>query len=104
MHRLSETKTWDPFPPSRHVEDGAHRRDANRAVGFSALGLGLAGMIELVLALFSGSVGLLADALHNLSDVSTSAVVFIGFSCPGDRPRQLIPMGLTEPRTLRVWG
>ena len=25
------------------------------------------------------SVGLLSDALHNLSDVSTSAVVFLGF-------------------------
>jgi cation diffusion facilitator family transporter len=79
MHRLSDAKTWDPFPPSPHLEDGAHRRDANRAVGFSALGLGLTGLIELLLALFSGSVGLLADALHNLSDVSTSVVVFVGF-------------------------
>jgi cation diffusion facilitator family transporter len=29
--------------------------------------------------LLSGSVGLLGDALHNLSDVSTSLVVFVGF-------------------------
>jgi len=31
------------------------------------------------MALLSGSVGLLGDALHNLSDVSTSAVVYAGF-------------------------
>jgi cation diffusion facilitator family transporter len=79
MHQLGDTKTWDPFPPHPHVDDQAHRRDANRAVGFSALGLGVAGFVELALALLSGSVGLLADALHNLSDVSTSLVVFVGF-------------------------
>jgi divalent metal cation (Fe/Co/Zn/Cd) transporter len=27
----------------------------------------------------AGSVGLLGDAIRNLSDVSTSAVVFVGF-------------------------
>jgi cation diffusion facilitator family transporter len=45
----------------------------------SAIGLGLTGLIELAIAVVSGSVGLLGDALHNLSDVSTSLVVFIGF-------------------------
>jgi Co/Zn/Cd efflux system component len=33
----------------------------------------------LLLALLTGSVGLLGDAIRNLSDVSTSAEVFIGF-------------------------
>ncbi|MEA2590412.1 MAG: hypothetical protein QOD62_243, partial [Actinomycetota bacterium] len=42
----------------------------------SAVGLALTGAIELVLALITHSVGLLGDALHNLSDVSTSALVF----------------------------
>jgi cation diffusion facilitator family transporter len=45
----------------------------------SAIGLSLTGLIEMAIALLSGSVGLLADALHNLSDVSTSLVVFVGF-------------------------
>ena len=45
----------------------------------SAVGLALTGVVELVIALFTGSVGLLSDALHNLSDVSTSAVVLLGF-------------------------
>lgn len=60
-------------------EEREHRRQANRAVGVSALGLALAGLIELLLALLTGSVALLGDALHNLSDVSTSVVLFLGF-------------------------
>jgi cation diffusion facilitator family transporter len=60
-------------------DDAAHRRDANRAVGLSAAGLALTGVAELLLAVITGSVALLGDAIHNLSDVSTSAVVFLGF-------------------------
>ena len=59
--------------------DDAHRRAANRAVGWSAVGLGVTGLVELALALVTGSVALLGDAIHNLSDVSTSLVVFLGF-------------------------
>jgi cation diffusion facilitator family transporter len=62
----------------RHDEEG-DRRAARRAVTLSAVGLGLTGGVELLLALLSGSVGLLGDALHNLSDVSTSGVVLFGF-------------------------
>jgi divalent metal cation (Fe/Co/Zn/Cd) transporter len=61
-----------------HDEVG-HRRDANRAIGISAIGLALTGGVELALAVFTGSVALLGDALHNLSDASTSVVVFLGF-------------------------
>ncbi|HSZ30332.1 MAG TPA: cation transporter, partial [Pseudonocardiaceae bacterium] len=64
---------------SGQFDDSAERRLANRAVGVSAVGLAVTGLVELVIALITGSVGLLGDALHNLSDVSTSAVVFLGF-------------------------
>jgi len=77
MHLIGQTETWDAFPSSRH-DDTIDRRDANRAIGVSAVGLAVTGTIELLIALLSGSVGLLGDALHNLSDVSTSAVVFVG--------------------------
>src|SRR5258708_21094813 len=60
-------------------DDAVQRRDANRAVGLSAAGLALTGLAELLLAVLTGSVALLGDAIHNLSDVSTSAVVFLGF-------------------------
>jgi cation diffusion facilitator family transporter len=45
----------------------------------SAIGLGLTGLAELVIAVLTGSVGLVSDAFHNLSDVSTSLVVLAGF-------------------------
>jgi cation diffusion facilitator family transporter len=79
VHLLDQDQNWNPFPPVRHTDDEAHRHAANRAVGVSAIGLALTGLIELSIALISGSVGLLGDALHNLSDVSTSAVVVLGF-------------------------
>jgi cation diffusion facilitator family transporter len=79
MHGLAEGVGRDPFPPGTRRDDSGDRREANRAVGTSAVGLALTGLFELALALLSGSVGLLGDALHNLSDVSTSAVVFLGF-------------------------
>jgi cation diffusion facilitator family transporter len=79
MHLLEDVQTWDPFPDARRFDDTLDRRQAHHAIGVSALGLGLTGLIELAIAVITGSVGLLGDALHNLSDVSTSVVVFVGF-------------------------
>ena len=62
----------------RH-DEAEHRTAANKALLYSAIGLGAAGGIELLFAVFTRSVGLLGDALHNLSDVSTSLLVFLGF-------------------------
>jgi len=78
VHLLDETASGNSFSSRRH-DDAGDRRAANRAVGVSAVGLAVTGLLELVIALLSGSVALLGDALHNLSDVSTSAMVFIGF-------------------------
>ncbi len=66
------------FPLARVRDDADERRQANRAVVVSVVGLGVTGLVELLLAVLTGSVGLLDDAIHNLSDVSTSAVVFLG--------------------------
>src|SRR6202171_6144036 len=79
VHLLGDEEAWDPFPPTRHFDDATDRRDAHRAIAVSAVGLAITGLVELAVAVLSGSVGLLGDALHNLSDVSTSAVVFVGF-------------------------
>jgi hypothetical protein len=46
-----------PFPGSR--DDAGDRRAANRAVAASAIGLGATGLAELLLAVLTGSVGLL---------------------------------------------
>jgi Co/Zn/Cd efflux system component len=70
MHVISGVR--DPsvsFPLAAAVDDRDERHRANRAVAVSAAGLAVTGLVELVIALVSGSVALLSDALHNLSDV-----------------------------------
>jgi cation diffusion facilitator family transporter len=74
-------------------DDSAHRTDAHRAVVVSAVGLALTGSVELTLAVLTHSVGLLGDALHNLSDVSTSALVFVGFRVSKRPPTRAFPYG-----------
>ncbi|MDE2282883.1 MAG: cation transporter [Actinomycetales bacterium] len=78
MHGLGECQSGDPRPAAQVAREVVDRRDAHRAIAVSAAGLGVAGLIELAIAALSGSVGLLSDALHNLADVSTSLVVFLG--------------------------
>ena len=70
----------------------------------SAAGLGLTGLVELLLALLTGSVGLLGDAIHNLSDVSTSAVVFLGFRLSRRPPTEKYPYGLERAEDLAGIG
>ena len=89
----------------------AHRRAANRAVAISALGLAVTGGVELALALLTGSVALLGDALHNLADVSTSAVVFLGFHISKRPASRAYPYGYERAEDLAglgialvIWG
>jgi cation diffusion facilitator family transporter len=104
MHLLADDVTWDPFPPAGRVDDSVDRRDAYRAIGISAIGLALTGFIELPMALLTGSVGLLGDALHNLSDVSTSAVVFIGFRVSRRAASASHPYGLERAEDVAGLG
>ena len=85
-------------------DDAADRRAANRAVAVSAIGLGGTGLIELLLAVLTGSVGLLGDAIHNLSDVSTSAVVFLGFRLSRRPATERYPYGLERAEDLAGIG
>lgn len=80
-------------------------------MGLSALGLALTGAIELGLAVFTNSVGLLGDALHNLSDVSTSGLVFFGFRISKKPASTRYPYGLERAEdvaglgvALVIWG
>ncbi len=91
MHEYTGVR--EPASPVTDFDDAAERKAANRAVGLSAVGLALTGLVELVIAVFTGSVGLLGDALHNLSDVSTSAVVFLGFRLSRRTPSERYPYG-----------
>src|ERR1700722_25079 len=105
MHKTSGLR--DPaasFPVPGTRDDTADRRQANRAIAVSALGLGATGLIELLLAILTGSVGLLGDAIHNLSDVSTSAVVFLGFRLSRRPPTERYPYGLERAEDLAGVG
>jgi hypothetical protein len=62
LHLIGQTDTWDAFPPGRHFDDTADRHDAYRAIAVSAGGLAATGLVELAIALVTGSVGLLGDA------------------------------------------
>ncbi|HET9732230.1 MAG TPA: cation diffusion facilitator family transporter [Acidimicrobiales bacterium] len=104
MHGLAEGHTHDPFPAGVRPDDRVDRRDANRAVAVSALGLALTGLFELALGVLSGSVALLGDALHNLSDVSTSVVVFIGFRVSRGPATDSHPYGLERAEDMAGLG
>ena len=86
------------------AHDAAHRRAANRAVAVSAAGLALTGAIELAIALVTGSVALLGDAIHNLSDVSTSVVVFAGFWISKKTATRAYPYGYERAEDLAGLG
>jgi len=105
MHKTTGVR--DPaaaFPLPSTRDDAQERRQANQAVAVSAIGLAVTGTVELVLAVLTGSVGLLGDAIHNLSDVSTSAVVFLGFRLSRKGPTERYPYGLDRAEDLAGIG
>jgi cation diffusion facilitator family transporter len=105
MHQ--KTGVRDPataFPLPRLVDDADERRQANKAVAVGAAGLALTGLIELAVAVLSGSVALLGDALHNLSDVSTSLVVFLGFRVSRKTATERYPYGFERGEDLAGIG
>lgn len=112
MHVISGVR--DPaasFPLKSTVDDSGERHQANRAVTVSAVGLAVTGLLEMAIAVLSGSVALLGDALHNLSDVSTSALVFVGFRASRKLPTERYPHGYERAEDLAgigvalvIWG
>src|ERR1700694_744695 len=89
---LEQARGYEQNAVRKH-DDAKDRQSANRAVLISALGLAATGALELLVALYTGSVALLGDALHNLADVSTSAIVFVGFRVSKRKPTRKYPYG-----------
>jgi cation diffusion facilitator family transporter len=50
-----------------------------KAVRLSLIGLGFTAVVQLVIALASGSVAVLADTIHNFADASTSIPLWLAF-------------------------
>lgn len=105
MHKTTGTRdAAASFVLPTVADDAGERRQANRAVGVSALGLALTGAAELLIAVLTGSVGLLGDALHNLSDVSTSLLVFLGFRASKKTATDRYPYGFERAEDLAGVG
>ena len=77
-----------------HSHDAAHSTDdaldANtagiRAVKISLILLAITAMLQFVVVVISGSVALLADTIHNLSDALTAVPLWVAFVLAGGRP------------------
>lgn len=104
MNATSAVRCTTSVPLSTAADDVSERRQANRAIAVSALGLALTGIIELTIALVSGSVALFGDAVHNLSDVSISALVFFGFRASRKIPSNRHPYGYERAEDLAGIG
>jgi cation diffusion facilitator family transporter len=105
MHQTTgQREAASSFDLPGRRDDSQERRDANRALGLSAIGLLLTGLVELAIAILSGSVALLGDALHNLSDVSTSAAVFVGFRVSRRLSNERYPYGYDRAEDLAGIG
>jgi cation diffusion facilitator family transporter len=69
-----------------HVDDALEESDRGLwALKLSLLGLAVTAALQLVIVLISGSVGLLADTIHNASDALTAVPLGIAFVL-GKRP------------------
>ena len=82
-----------------------------RAIAVSSLGLLFTSTLELTVVVFSGSVALLADGLHNLGDVFTTVGVYLGFRTSRKPPTRRYPYGYGRAEDLAgvlivaaIWG
>lgn len=75
-----------------------HRRDTSaegiRATKISLVVLGATAAIQAVIVVFSGSVALLSDTVHNLGDALTAIPLWIAFSLGRRRPTRTYTYGL----------
>jgi cation diffusion facilitator family transporter len=83
-HWLGHSLTHDPdhTPTSAVLDTGAA---GVRATKVSLVGLGITALLQAVIVMISGSVALLSDTLHNLTDALTAIPLWIAFSV-GRRP------------------
>src|SRR5712691_4817192 len=68
-------------------------RSGTRATWMSLGGLAVTAAIQLVVAMLSGSVALLADTIHNLTDALTAIPLLIAFRLARKPPSRRYPYG-----------
>ena len=93
---------------SRHRHDSTASIDSAlesseqgiRALWVSLVGLGVTAVIQLVVALASGSVALLNDTFHNFADAFTALPLWLAFSLGRRRPTERYPFGFGRAEDL----
>jgi cation diffusion facilitator family transporter len=84
----------------QHSHDSVGGRDTSaagiRATKLSLIALGVTAAIQAVIVVFSGSVALLSDTLHNLADALTAIPLWIAFSVGRRRPTRSFTYGLNR--------
>lgn len=91
-----------------HSHDAAGKVDATlessqrgiRAVKVSLAVLGVAALLQLAVVLISGSVGLLADTIHNFSDALTAIPLWFAFALGRRRPSSRYTYGYGKAEDL----
>ncbi|MEN8235392.1 MAG: cation diffusion facilitator family transporter [Actinomycetota bacterium] len=79
------------------IDSGA---EGIRATKISLIGLGITAAIQAVIVLFSGSVALLSDTLHNLADALTAIPLWIAFALGRRAPTRRYTYGLNRAEDL----
>lgn len=64
-----------------------------RALKVSLVGLGLTAILQVLVVLYSGSVALLADTIHNFADAATSIPLWIAFALARRGPNRRFTYG-----------
>ena len=88
----------DSLVPIDHTLESSAR--GVRALWLSLLGLGVTALLQLVVALASGSVALLNDTFHNGADALTVLPLWIAFTLGRRRPSARFPYGLGRAEDL----
>ncbi len=97
VHRLRELAPHDHGPPVPLADTGA---EGIRATKVSLVGLGITAVLQAVIVAFTGSVALLSDTLHNLTDALTAVPLWIAFSLGRRPPSRRFTHGLHRAEDL----
>ncbi len=84
---------------SEYVSDVNHK-EATKVLLMSLLGLLITAVIQAVVVVMSGSIGLLADTIHNFGDAFTSIPLWIAFVLGSRQPTKRFPYGLGRSEDL----
>lgn len=95
-HRIKHFFVHDHDPPrpgGRAIDTGA---EGIRATKVSLAALGITALIQAAIVVISGSVALLSDTLHNLTDALTAVPLWIAFALGRRPPTRRFTYGLNR--------